>query len=69
MAERVRPGIEGLGGAAEVKGGGRIRHEAGNLHVYGYSVGFGRADHTITVGVLKDFYPDYSEITFSNEGY
>lgn len=30
--------------------------------------GFGKADHTIAVGLLKKKYPDY-EITWSDEGY
>ncbi|PIO69706.1 Janus/Ocnus family protein [Teladorsagia circumcincta] len=30
--------------------------------------GFGQADHSITVDILKKQYPDY-HITFSNEGY
>ncbi|KAK6037203.1 Janus/Ocnus family protein [Cooperia oncophora] len=51
-------------------GGGRIRHEddAKEILVYGYSHGFGQADHSITVDILKKRYPDY-HITFSNEGY
>ena len=31
--------------------------------------GFGRADHEISVSLLKEKYPDYESITFSNEGY
>lgn len=52
-------------------GGGRINHSPENksILVYGYSMGFGRADHSLTVGLLKAKYPDYSSITFSNEGY
>ncbi|KJH46212.1 Janus/Ocnus family protein [Dictyocaulus viviparus] len=51
-------------------GGGRIRHEndAKEILVYGYSQGYGQADHSITVDILKKYYPDY-HITFSNEGY
>ncbi|XP_071948098.1 14 kDa phosphohistidine phosphatase-like [Antedon mediterranea] len=51
-------------------GGGRINHEMFNqsIHVYGYSVGFGKANHEITVEILNKKYPDY-EITWSNEGY
>lgn len=52
-------------------GGGRIKHtpEEKTLLVYGYSVGFGRADHKKTVSLLQDKYSDYKSITFSNEGY
>ena len=51
-------------------GGGRIFHDKSKkyIKVYGYSVGFGRADHTKTVEVLKSKYPDY-EIEWSNDGY
>ncbi|KAJ8038480.1 14 kDa phosphohistidine phosphatase [Holothuria leucospilota] len=55
----------------ECLGGGRIEHspESKKILVYGYSMGFGRADHSITVSLLKERYPSYSSITFSNEGY
>ncbi|XGW23528.1 hypothetical protein V3C99_005619, partial [Haemonchus contortus] len=40
-------------------GGGRIRHDddAKEILVYGYSHGFGRADHSVTVDILKRRYP------------
>ena len=55
---------------AQCLGGGRIVHkpEEKYIKVYGYSVGFGRADHTKTVEVLRDHYPEY-KIEWSNEGY
>ena len=51
-------------------GGGRIRHDpaAKHIKVYGYSMGFGRADHTKAVELLKEKYPGYT-IEWSNEGY
>lgn len=49
-------------------GGGRIKREDKKIHVYGYSQGYGKADHTITVDLLKKAYSD-SEITWSDEGY
>jgi len=51
-------------------GGGRIKHSAARKHilVYGYSQGFGRADHFTTCKVLKTKYPDYN-IEWNNEGY
>ncbi|XP_061603587.1 14 kDa phosphohistidine phosphatase [Phyllopteryx taeniolatus] len=54
----------------ECIGGGRIRHDAQakKIHVYGYSMGFGRANHAITTEKLKVRYPDY-EVTWDNEGY
>ncbi|KAI6240074.1 Sex-regulated protein janus-A [Aphelenchoides fujianensis] len=51
-------------------GGGRILHEpdAKKINVYGYSQGFGQADHAKSVEILRSKYPNY-DITFSNEGY
>ncbi len=51
-------------------GGGRILHEPTKkyIKVYGYSVGFGRAQHTKAVELLKEKYPDYN-IEWSDEGY
>jgi len=51
-------------------GGGRILHEPDKkyIKVYGYSMGFGRADHTKTVEVLQKKYPDYN-IEWSDDGY
>ncbi|XP_076627773.1 14 kDa phosphohistidine phosphatase isoform X2 [Colletes latitarsis] len=55
---------------AECLGGGRIVHDPDEktLNVYGYSQGFGKADHKVSVDILKKKYPDY-KITWSNEGY
>ncbi|KAF7634097.1 hypothetical protein Mgra_00006517 [Meloidogyne graminicola] len=54
----------------ECPGGGRIDHdsEKKKICVYGYSQGFGRADHTKAVDLLKKRYPDY-KIDWSNDGY
>ena len=39
-------------------GGGRIRHDAGSkLFIYGYSLGFGRADHADDGGALQEGLP------------
>ncbi|XP_045596226.1 14 kDa phosphohistidine phosphatase isoform X2 [Procambarus clarkii] len=69
--DKVVPAIEKLGLDCECMGGGRIRHELDNktIEVYGYSQGYGRADHSITVDLLKVKYPDYDQIKFSNDGY
>ncbi|XP_043220373.1 14 kDa phosphohistidine phosphatase-like isoform X1 [Amphibalanus amphitrite] len=68
--EKFEAQIAALGLSAECVGGGRIMHhaDAKKLEVFGYSQGYGRADHSITAGLLKDKYPDY-EITTSDEGY
>ncbi|CAH1786169.1 unnamed protein product [Owenia fusiformis] len=68
--DNVLPVVEKNGLECECVGGGRIDHSPKNktLKAYGYSQGFGRADHSITSDLLKKKYPDYS-ITWSNEGY
>nr|P83752.1 RecName: Full=Sex-regulated protein janus-A [Drosophila teissieri]P83753.1 RecName: Full=Sex-regulated protein janus-A [Drosophila yakuba]AAG50362.1 janusA [Drosophila yakuba]AAG50363.1 janusA [Drosophila teissieri] len=59
-----------LGLRAECPGGGRIEHnpEKKYLKVYGYSQGFGKADHAQTKRILATKYPDYT-IETSDEGY
>ncbi|CAF1197018.1 unnamed protein product [Rotaria sp. Silwood1] len=50
----------------DCKGGGRIRvdPQIRTISVYGYSMGFGRADHEKTVEILKKSYPEWTiEIT------
>ena len=51
-------------------GGGRIRHDRDrkNITVYGYSVGYGQADHALTCKILKTYNQDYT-IDWHNEGY
>lgn len=68
--ERYSPSIEALGFDTRPLGGGRIAHnpQLKTLKVYGYSVGYGRADHSITEKILRTKYPTY-QITTSNEGY
>ena len=64
------PAIEAAG-LTEVTctGGGRIRHDAGSkLFIYGYSLGFGRADHATTEALCRKAFPSY-EISWSNDGY
>ncbi|KAF7281764.1 hypothetical protein GWI33_004287 [Rhynchophorus ferrugineus] len=53
-----------------VLGGGRINveKEKKTIEVYGYSVGYGKADHEKTAEVLKTKYPDFT-ITCSDDGY
>lgn len=73
ILDRVAPRLSEQGITYECVGGGRIRHESKNktLFVYGYSVGFGQANHKLTVEILKRKYCYYPEenITFSNSGY
>ncbi|KAH1005442.1 hypothetical protein HUJ04_006431 [Dendroctonus ponderosae] len=55
---------------SKVLGGGRIKHDPGakTINVYGYSQGFGKADHELSVDIIKTQYPSY-QITWSDEGY
>lgn len=66
----VDPSISGLGLKAFPTGGGRIIHEPENkyLKVFGYSMGYGKADHALTRSILQKKYPDY-KIDISDEGY
>ncbi|XP_035684863.1 14 kDa phosphohistidine phosphatase-like isoform X2 [Branchiostoma floridae] len=68
---KVKPVLDELQIQSQVLGGGKITHESAEkkIHVYGKSTGFGQADHSITVEKLKKKFPDYSSITFNNEGY
>ncbi|CAH0592135.1 unnamed protein product [Chrysodeixis includens] len=54
----------------EPLGGGRISHDPENnkIHIYGYSQGYGKADHEIAAKLIKKAYPNYA-ITVSDEGY
>ena len=55
---------------SQCPGGGRINHDAENkqIVIYGYSQGFGRADHEVTHKFIQDAFPDY-EVAWNNEGY
>ena len=54
----------------ECLGGGRIEHKPQQkyIKVYGYSMGFGKANHQRSVEILKTNYKDYT-IEWSDEGY
>jgi phosphohistidine phosphatase len=59
-----------LGLETECLGGGRLDHRADlkKIKVYGYSQGYGKADHEITKKLLLEKYRDY-DIETSNDGY
>ncbi|XP_021375310.1 14 kDa phosphohistidine phosphatase-like [Mizuhopecten yessoensis] len=67
----VETAIEEKGLDCECVGGGRIDHDPGNkrIKIYGYSKGYGRADHSVTFLVLQKKFGSNYNITFSNEGY
>jgi len=54
----------------ECVGGGRIQHDCDRktIIVYGYSVGYGQADHAVTCELLKTYYPEYTA-EWNNDGY
>lgn len=56
-----------------MQGGGRINHDPDSktISIYGYSVDFGRAQHSTTKDMLIKAYPEYdpSSITWTNDGY
>ncbi|XP_011211967.1 sex-regulated protein janus-A [Bactrocera dorsalis] len=68
--DRASESCKGLGLETECLGGGRIEHNPNLklIKVYGYSQGFGKADHAETRRILLDKFPLYS-IEISDEGY
>ncbi|KAL4826747.1 hypothetical protein H8958_009282 [Nasalis larvatus] len=54
----------------ECLGGGRISHQSQDkkIHVYGYSMAYGPAQHAISTEKIKAKYPDY-EVTWAKDGY
>lgn len=63
--------IEARGLDVEIVGGGRIHHEPSKKHmkIYGYSQGYGRADHSITQAIIQRKYGSEWDIKWSNDGY
>lgn len=68
--EEVSTSISGLGLDTECLGGGRIEHRPADkfIKIYGYSQGFGKANHDESRKIVKTKYSDY-EIEISDEGY
>lgn len=68
--EEVSSSLDALGLDTECLGGGRINHQPAEkkILVYGYSQGFGKADHKITKELLDKAYPNY-DVKWSDEGY
>lgn len=69
--DRFNVDAKKLGLKTKCHGGGRIKHNSSTktLFIYGYSQGYGKADHTIAQKLLKEKYPNYEDISWSNEGY
>uniref|UniRef100_A0A6I8N0Y1 14 kDa phosphohistidine phosphatase n=1 Tax=Ornithorhynchus anatinus TaxID=9258 RepID=A0A6I8N0Y1_ORNAN len=68
--DKVAGEIQKQGYDCECLGGGRISHQSREkkIHVYGYSMGFGRAQHSIATEKIRAKYPDY-EVTWADDGY
>ncbi|XP_026469141.1 14 kDa phosphohistidine phosphatase-like [Ctenocephalides felis] len=68
--DEVQEKLSPLGYQIKCLGGGRIRHDSKKkkIEVYGYSQGFGKADHEQSVELLKQKYPEY-DISWSDDGY
>ncbi|XP_050071414.1 sex-regulated protein janus-A-like [Anopheles maculipalpis] len=68
--DEVSSSLMGLGLETECLGGGRIenRPDLKQIKVYGYSQGYGKADHAETRRLLLTKYPNHN-ITCSDEGY
>ena len=63
--------INKIGCSCKCLGGGRIEHkpEQKKIFVYGYSQGYGRADHSLATDIIKKKYSGYTDISWSNDGY
>ncbi|XP_017463632.1 PREDICTED: 14 kDa phosphohistidine phosphatase-like [Rhagoletis zephyria] len=70
ILERVEPHILKSKLSCECVGGGRIEHLPAKktIRIYGYSQGYGQADHSISCALVKKEYPEYT-VTWSNDGY
>ncbi|XP_022279259.1 14 kDa phosphohistidine phosphatase isoform X1 [Canis lupus baileyi] len=68
--DKVSGDMQKKGYSCECLGGGRISHQSQDkkIHVYGYSMGYGRAQHSISTEKIKAMYPDY-EVTWADDGY
>ncbi|XP_036863529.1 14 kDa phosphohistidine phosphatase isoform X1 [Manis javanica] len=68
--DKVSSEMQKKGLDCECLGGGRISHQSRDkkIHVYGYSMGYGRAQHNISTEKIKARYPDY-EVTWADDGY
>ncbi|XP_041064612.1 14 kDa phosphohistidine phosphatase isoform X1 [Carcharodon carcharias] len=66
--EKLSPEMEKLELECKCLGGGKIDHNSKQkkIRVFGISMGFGKADHSISVEKLKSVYKDY-EITWSDD--
>lgn len=68
--DEVSKSLQGLGLDTECLGGGRIEHRPSDklIKIYGYSQGFGKANHEESKKIVKTKYGNYT-IECSDEGY
>ncbi|XP_062063219.1 14 kDa phosphohistidine phosphatase [Lepus europaeus] len=68
--DKVSGELQKKGHDCECLGGGRISHQSQDrkIHVYGYSMGYGRAQHSVSTEKIRAKYPDY-EVTWADDGY
>eukprot|EP00091_Calanus_sinicus_P011574 TRINITY_DN26143_c0_g1_i1.p1 TRINITY_DN26143_c0_g1~~TRINITY_DN26143_c0_g1_i1.p1 ORF type:complete len:134 (-),score=33.55 TRINITY_DN26143_c0_g1_i1:111-461(-) len=65
---KVEPVMKTAGFDTEVQGGGKTLHEPGkSIKVFSKSTGYGKADHSLTVAILKTAFPDYASIVWTEE--
>ena len=72
--DRVLPFLQGAGYKCKCVGGGRIKRSKNEIFVYGYSVGFGKADHAISCEVIRNWVDEkqlkeIKKVHWSDEGY
>ena len=73
-ADVAKPYVNALraaGAEADVPGGGRIAHDkdAKTINIFGFSYGFGKADHAISADICRAHFGDEYTVTWSDEGY
>ena len=75
VLESCSPAIHAAlpGAAIAVLGGGRLAHDATRggpqVRIYGYSVAFGKADHSVAAEILRAALGPSAVVTWSDEGY
>ena len=73
-ADVAKPYVNALraaGADVDVPGGGRISHDpvAKTVSIFGFSYGFGKADHAISADVCRTYFGEDYTVTWSDEGY
>jgi len=68
ILDQEQPGLEALGLSVRCIGGGRISKNKNQCTVYGYSIGFGRPDHSIAADAIQEEFPDL-KVDWNDEGY